>query len=234
MTCRSVVVALALLGCNGSPTGPQVPVVLQLERLEPLADRQDEKLAIEVRAVAVEGQELSAEEYVPVTVRSTSGSALLARMTPALCDDFMHPGGLYRCSQLFVWLYDDRRIEDLLPLLRELDAQFLYLGLAIVRGTVHVFSGSVPMALAAIRAHPAVQHASTVYVGTSPGAVQGSGGASVFLGAVIRTTNSDENPRKLRINNGDTVTATYTQPYGSVLEVSGHVVRCFNFLNYCS
>ncbi len=229
---RTVILVLALLGCDAGPTGPRVPVSLQLERLEPLSSQHDEKLAIEVGAVAVDSVKLSSEEYVSVIVRSTSGGQLAARLTPAFCEDFTDPGRQYRCSQLRVRLHDDRSIEDLLPLLRQLDAQFLSVSIFSASGRVHVFSGSVPRALSAIRAHPAVKRASTVGVGfASPGGAQEP---VSFLGAVLPTTNSEATPEVLRISNGDTITATYVQPNGSVLEVGGRVVQCISFLFYCS
>lgn len=216
--------------CDDVLVEPLDPAHPSLAELGPLSDLQDEKLAVEINAIIADGA-LPSNAFVPVEVRTSSGDEVTAELTPMLCDDFTEPGRFYRCRQLFVRIAEGHRVADLVPLLDELDAQWLSMVRSFAGGRVYVFSGKVSTALDRIEDHPAVERAQTAWrVTTIPEA------ARAGLTAVVPTTNAADVghlPGVLTIVHGDSSVASYVQPDGTVLRTAGAVVRCADFLHYC-
>lgn len=224
----SAFVGLVFTGCGDGPVAPLQSVRPALSKLGPLGSLHDEKLAIEINAEISSG-ELPPNAFVPVTVRSTSGDAGEASLTPGLCEDssgteMTH----YLCRQISLRLDEGYRVRDVVPLLGELDAQWLSIVRTFAGGRVYVFSGDVSTALGRLSNHPAVARAELINVPHAPDLPR------AFLTAVVRTANSaSANAGALQIVHGDTVTVSYQQPDGTLLETSSSVVRCTDFLQYC-
>lgn len=208
---RSLLILLAVvlvLGCD-TPIAPRpvrVPVTqFAFERQSPPG------FGLAVRGV-VDGDQVGASDFLPVTFRSSTGAVLDVRLR--LYEPICRNPGSFICNQLMVRLVPD----DPLPLVtpfRERGALFLFrIGPPFGVWVVETVRGNLEATRAALNDLPEVFGAELV---TASQQIP-EGRTTTIVRVLIATTAdpAEAGPDLLFVESGGTVTATYIGPGGAV------------------
>ena len=213
--------ASALVGCVLITDHEEIGGRPRLDSLRFAVPELHSNQALAVRARVASGEDLSGADFIPLTVSSTSGGSVAARLQWKLCEDSR--GRLVACRKVTVSLHKGRNLSEIDSLLTELDAQFirfwLFPDLYGEGGTLYVFEGDPEEAVDVLAQHPAVSivDLNTVFFPAGGGEV-----STIIAEAFIRVADSPSSG-SLRLASGAVITAEYTQPDGSVLVATGQV-----------
>ena len=211
-------------GCGESiPTDPFIgfeQITPQITELRLGVGQPNTFLAPQLFATFAPGHLIRGFEFVSVQVRSSNGTERDVKLITPFCRDVEFR--LIACDQVLVTLGDGRTVEDLGPLLRDVDGQFIgfqRIGLQPIHGgTIQLFSGSLQENFTAIVAHDAVESADLNTIAFPGGEPSDSVPATSGAQWAIPTSDIPSRNRiGFPVSVGDSLIATYRQPDGSTL-----------------
>ena len=208
----------ALLACRGATDIELQPANPRLEDLRFTVEEPKSNQALELIADLAPGEEMSDSEFILITLSSSDGKKMEVLMT--LEDYCRADQAPIVCDRLIVTLYQGRSVDELDGLLQELDAQFVLFWLSPIgqAASIQIFSGHLHNARERLAAHPAIRIAEFNHIYfLGPDAP-----AQETLRAMIRRGHSAITGG-VSVSPGDHVSATYTQPDGSVLRAVANV-----------
>ena len=213
----SIMAGVIAVACSGDVTMSQVErLVVRLE-FSRIPYNTTNGRVLHVIGTLANGERIADGDFLVITVMTDDGATIEAPLSLCLVADGAQQ---IACNEINVTLHPGRTADDLQPLLDDLDAGFVPTDVVLgggIFGTVHLFSGDVHDALARARDFPSVR-----LVGYQGILVLGILGTPVNQPRALVPTTLGFDPceRCLAVRSGNEITATYTNPDGSVITAS--------------